>query len=240
MRWRLQGMSTKQDCWSKVKLNLGILHRIGFQWIRLPLKRTLVQGHTKLWGGQPPPLCKPVGHSLTLWSGLWWWCGRHGLGSGRIRDRRDTGNDSFLCIRFILILGITAASMQTSGFSKVYLFLPAKSSTLKKRDQRGSRLIDNCIMAPFKRTGILLRWARGSNYKPLVMLSAYFHMCFIVSWAKATAPTHSYCTHGRSNDIYTYGKNKGPGTVPLCLHMERLLKGDNVQHIFVRLSPMSV
>lgn len=65
-------------------------------------------------------------------------------------------------------------------------------------------------MAHLKRTGILLRWARGSNCKLLVMLSAHFHMCFIVSWAKATAPTRIYCTQGRSNYIHTYGKNKGP------------------------------
>lgn len=65
-------------------------------------------------------------------------------------------------------------------------------------------------MAHLKRTGILLRWARGSNCNLLVMLSAHFHMRFIVSWAKATAPTRIYCIHGRSNNIHTYSKNKGP------------------------------
>lgn len=48
----------------------------------------------------------------------------------------------------------------------------------------------------------------------LVMLSVPFHISFIVSWAKATAPTRIYCTHGRSNDIQPYGNNKGP-CIPL-------------------------
>lgn len=86
-------------------------------------------------------------------------------------------------------------------------------------------------MARLKRTGISLRWARGSNSELLVMLLAHFHMCFIVSWAKATEPTCIYCIHGRANDIHTYGKNKGP-CISLCSHMKRFLKGDSVNAHF--------
>lgn len=48
-----------------------------------------------------------------------------------------------------------------------------------------------------------------------------FPRVFIFSWAKATAPTHIYCTHGRANQIHTSGKNK------VCLLSEkRQLKGE--------------
>lgn len=48
------GNEAKQDHWSKVKLNLGTMHGICFQWKCIFREKTLVQGHSKLRGGQLP------------------------------------------------------------------------------------------------------------------------------------------------------------------------------------------
>lgn len=103
-----------------------------FQWIRLALKRTSVQGQSKLWGGQLP-LC------ADLWAILSHFdlssddgvagtdSGAEGLGTGG--TWRVTA-----CFVFILslILGITSDDMQTDSFSEVFLFLAIKSSPLKR------------------------------------------------------------------------------------------------------------
>lgn len=74
-----------------------------------------------------------------------------------------------------------------------------------------------------------LKWNRqfseiSSKRALLVMLSAPFHISFIVSWAKGTSPICIYPTHGRSNDIHTYGR-KWKGLV--SLYTRRLSNREN-------------
>lgn len=165
-------------------------HRIGVQW----KCSALVHAHTKLGAGKLSLRADP--RAILTHFDPSSDDGEAGTLKGRrIRGRRNTGTDRFFCISLILMLGIPAENMQTSAFSKGLLFLGAKCSTLK-RDQRRSRLIDKHIMAHLKRTCILRRWAHGSNGKLLVILSAHFHMCFIVSWAKAAAPS-SHLLHSQ-------------------------------------------
>lgn len=124
--WLPQGMATKQDCWSKVKLHLGTSHRVGFQLICPVALKDFGPRIYKALRRSALPLCRPVGHSLTLWSESWWWCGRHRLRSGGIRDRRDRETDSSFCVRFSLVLAVTADGTQTDGCAKVDGFLGCK------------------------------------------------------------------------------------------------------------------
>lgn len=81
---------------------------------------------------------------------------------------------------------------------------------------------DNSVIARLKRNRQFSEMS--SRRALLVMLSAPFHISFIVSWAKGTSPTCIYPTRGRSNDIHTYGRKK-KGLV--SLYTQRLSYREN-------------